>query len=191
MAKQTMTKSERRIRTAFIDLMEERGFYHIKVSEILERADVSRATFYANYEDKFHLVRTLRDELFDGLAKIIKQVRSGGRESFLRSDKSSVNPAFVEYFRYVKQNERLWRIFITGKGESDFSEQLSRFFYRKISETQDIWEVDPELPKEHAAVLCSWAYVALFSYWVTTGMKETPEEMAQTLAVFWHRFMSW
>lgn len=191
MEERALSKSDRRIRAAFIDLLEEKGFYHIKVSEILERADVSRATFYGNYEDKYQLIRCIQTDLFNGLGEIMDQVRNSGRQALLVPDGSKENPIFVEYFKYVKKNERLWRLFISGKGETDFSEQLSHFFYRKISKTQTQWEEDPEIPREHSAVLGAWSYVALFSYWITTGMKETPEEMAQTLTAFWNRFLRW
>lgn len=186
-----MTKSEHRIRTALIDLMEEKGFYNIKVADILERADVSRSTFYTIYEDKYQLIRIIQAELLNGLGEIMNRVRSGGRQALLVSEDSQTNPVFIEYFQYVKTNERLWRLFFIGKGESDFSDQLSHFFYRKILETQTQWEPDPAIPIKHTTVLCSWAYVALFSYWTTTGMKESSEEMARTLTVFWDRFMHW
>ena len=189
-------KSKRRIRAAFIDLLEEKGFYQVRVGDILERADVSRATFYTYYEDKYQLIRELRDELLSGLGAIMVQFRQGGRAGALsggEDERNAVNPVFVEYFRYVQENRRLWAIFMTGKGDSSFTETLSEYIYDHILVTQNQWtnEKDPEIPPEHSARLCSWAYVGLFSYWISTEMKETPEIMAKTLTVFWRRFLNW
>ena len=85
------------------------------------------------------------------------------------------------------------RHFFHAGGEGDFSDALSHYLYHWISQTQELWseDGDPELTQELSSVICSWVYVALFSKWLTTGMKETPEEMAKALTVFWTRFMRW
>ena len=184
-----MTKGERRIRQAFLDLLEEKGFYQIRVGEIVKLADVSRATFYSNFEDKYQLIRILRKELFDGFGDVMNNVRQSGYHGI--TDRS-IKYVFVQYFQYVRETYRIWKIFFDGKGENDFSDQLARSFYNWLMETQAQWATfDPDMPDEHSAVICSWAYVALFSYWVKTGMQESEERMAETLAVFWSRFIGW
>ncbi|MEM7205821.1 MAG: TetR/AcrR family transcriptional regulator [Planctomycetota bacterium] len=44
--------SRQRIRRAVRDLVTERGLRHTKIKDILERACVARATFYAHFQDK-------------------------------------------------------------------------------------------------------------------------------------------
>ena len=193
MAEKGLCKSDRRIRAAFIDLLEEKGFYQIRVADILSRADVSRATFYTHYEDKYQLMRVLREEQFNGLGAIMEKVRRTRRTDGILHWTGGTNPIFVEYFRYIQENQRLWKLFASGRGEGDFSDALSHYLYHWISQTQELWseDGDPELTQELSSVICSWVYVALFSKWLTTGMKETPEEMAKALTVFWTRFMRW
>ena len=50
-----VTRSQRFIREALIDLIEERSFDALSVGEITARAMVSRATFYRHYRDKYDL----------------------------------------------------------------------------------------------------------------------------------------
>ncbi len=45
-------KSRERIFHAFIELLAKKHFNQITVGEIIERADVGRATFYAHFETK-------------------------------------------------------------------------------------------------------------------------------------------
>ena len=45
-------KTREAIFSAFIALLSKRGFEQITVGEIIERADVGRATFYAHFESK-------------------------------------------------------------------------------------------------------------------------------------------
>ncbi len=49
---------------AFMELLKERGLQAITVQDITERAAVNRATFYAHFEDKYHLFNTIIDETF-------------------------------------------------------------------------------------------------------------------------------
>ena len=50
------------MREALIELIEERGFDALTVGEITERAMVSRAAFYRNYQDKYDLVEQIFEE---------------------------------------------------------------------------------------------------------------------------------
>ncbi len=49
------------LREALIALIEERGFEALTIGEITERAMVSRAAFYRNYQDKYDLVEQLAE----------------------------------------------------------------------------------------------------------------------------------
>ena len=46
-------KTKKVLYMALVDLMREKTFEEIKVSEICARALVNRSTFYAHYEDKY------------------------------------------------------------------------------------------------------------------------------------------
>mgnify|MGYP002514411128 CR=1 FL=1 len=57
-------KSREAILHAFTKLLSKKNFSHITVSEIIEEADVGRATFYAHFETKDFLLKELCEELF-------------------------------------------------------------------------------------------------------------------------------
>src|SRR5260370_37666296 len=44
------------LQQALLELMQEKRFASITVHDIAERATVNRATFYAHFEDKYHLL---------------------------------------------------------------------------------------------------------------------------------------
>ena len=67
-------RSQRFLREALIDLIEERGFDALSVGEITERAMVSRATFYRLYRDKFDLVEQIYAEAIQALPQRCRQV---------------------------------------------------------------------------------------------------------------------
>jgi AcrR family transcriptional regulator len=69
-----VTRTRRILKDALVSLILEKGYSALTVQEILDRADVGRATFYAHYQDKEALLLSvfaeLRDTLREGFAGI-------------------------------------------------------------------------------------------------------------------------
>lgn len=63
-----MDRRQRRTREAifhaFTELLSQKDFSQITVGEIIDRADVGRATFYAHFETKDFLLKAFCEELF-------------------------------------------------------------------------------------------------------------------------------
>ena len=66
-------KNKKIIRRAFIDLIIEKGYDKLTISEIAQRADINRMTFYSHYdtiEDIFHeFVDDMEAEIVDAISK--------------------------------------------------------------------------------------------------------------------------
>jgi AcrR family transcriptional regulator len=99
----------RRLREALLDLCTERGYKQLQLSDVLERADLDRATFqsrYANLDALFSAVlREIYDEFFSSAQEAVIDER-GWRDRmrataysllrFLRSDERVARFAAVE-----------------------------------------------------------------------------------------------
>ena len=189
--RQKSPRAKRLIDATFIDLLEEKGFYATRITEIIKRAEISRTTFYAHYQDKYELIAEMRDTMLNGFIDTMKGVRQKGIINVRNYDYGSA-PLHTEYFLYVQQNARLWSIFLAGKGESDFSQRFTSKIADFLYDTSNIWEpTDPHMPKEVASNIGAWTTVGLISSWVSGGMREPPQEMGRHLALFWKRILSW
>ena len=62
-----LKRTQKLLREALIELIEERGFDALTIGELTERAMVSRAAFYRNYQDKYALVEQIFDEAMSDL----------------------------------------------------------------------------------------------------------------------------
>src|SRR6185503_11384570 len=58
---------------ALITLMQEKPFDTITVQDVLDRAHVSRSTFYSHYSDKDDLLMSDADEFFQALSMALSQ----------------------------------------------------------------------------------------------------------------------
>lgn len=53
------------IHRAFFDLLREKGFDRVTVTDICKRSDINRGTFYLHYDDKYALLDEVIDEALD------------------------------------------------------------------------------------------------------------------------------
>src|SRR5881275_2282150 len=106
-------RTQKLLREALIELIEERGFDALTIGELTERAMVSRAAFYRNYQDKYDLVGQIFEE---AMGALLKEVGELGREHPTES--------WVKFFEHIAQYERLYRALLGSKGSSWFVRRM-------------------------------------------------------------------
>ena len=101
------------LREALIALIEEEGFDALTIGDLTERAMVSRAAFYRNYQDKYDLVEQIFEEAMSALLGSLGEL---GRE----------HPAgiWVTFFEHIAQYDRLYRALLGSKGSPWFVRKM-------------------------------------------------------------------
>ena len=91
-----LRRTQKLLREALIELIEERGFEALTIGELTSRAMVSRAAFYRNYQDKYDLVEQIFEEAMSALLKAV-------------GDLGQEHPAeiWVKFFEHIAEYERL------------------------------------------------------------------------------------
>ena len=88
------------LRTALIELMQEKPFSEITIKEICEQADLNRTTFYLHYTDQFALLSDVENEVYQKTLETLKNVKPAADA-----------PGMIETFlQYIKSNASLFRI---------------------------------------------------------------------------------
>ena len=64
MADLRVIKTKQSIKGAFMDLVLEKGFEHVSVKDICNKAMINRNTFYLHYLDKIDLLEKIVKEVF-------------------------------------------------------------------------------------------------------------------------------
>jgi len=62
-----ITRTRHKLCESLLEMMETESIEKVSVIELCEKADINRATFYAHFEDKFHLLNVALEELKDKL----------------------------------------------------------------------------------------------------------------------------
>ena len=172
-------KSDRRVRytrmvlkQALLSLMLERPITRITVTEICERAEVNRATFYAHYADPYDLLARIENELFESIRRSI----AGG----LSSD--SLRRILTDICSSIRENGALCRVIFSEYGDREF---LERVLNIARVESMALWRsIVPhagERELERMYAFFSQGSAAVIRGWVLSGMQDAPEEIAAFL----------
>ncbi len=174
-----LRRTQKLLREALIELIEERGFEALTIGEITERAMVSRAAFYRNYQDKYDLVEQIFEEAMSALLNAIGEL---GLEHPAES--------WVTFFEHIAQYERLYRALLGRKG--------SPWFVRKMrASLADLVKERGHLPHgpnasarpihafsdEFVPDLVSTMFVEAITWWLEQGRPYTPKEIATRSAL--------
>ena len=173
-----LRRTQKLLREALIALIEERGFDALTIGELTERALVSRAAFYRNYQDKYDLV----DQIFaEAMRALLAAVGDLGRD----------HPAeiWVTFFEHIAEYERLYRALLGKNG--------SPWFVRKMrAALADLVNERGQLPHGSNAAdqpnhsfrdtfvpdLVSALFVEAITWWLEHGRPYPPREIATRTA---------
>lgn len=168
-------RSKRLIIGALRELILEKDFKNISVSDIAKRADIGRATFYAHFEDKEHLERFMFAQL---LAEIENELqRTSESNNFSMSPYQSLIPSLA-LFRVAADKHQWFKMFAGPNGAqlSMLTKPLVERFETQI-ESSTMFEATKEIPNQIIANYLISALIALLKEWVIKDMPESPETM--------------
>jgi AcrR family transcriptional regulator len=167
-------RSQKFLREALIDLIEERGFDSLTVGEIAEHAMVSRATFYRLFQDKYDLVEQIYAEATKALFDAI-------------SEPTTEHPPkiWVRFFEHIAQYERLYRALLGRKGSPWFVLKMRASLVELVKQYEQVPFVQavkrPATPftEEYSRDLIATLFVESITWWLERGRPYKPEEMAR------------
>jgi len=157
---------------ALVALMQEKPFDTITVQDVLDRAKVGRSTFYSHYSDKDDLLMSDAEEFFESVAMMLSE----------RGDPSDRVFPVREFFGHIIEAKTFVDALVSSGKMNDNMELARGLFARGIERRLS------ELPKgrgisenERPAIAFAQAgaLIALLTWWVDRGMKQTPAEMDQ------------
>ncbi|GHO81322.1 TetR family transcriptional regulator [Ktedonobacter sp. SOSP1-85] len=168
-------RTQKLLREALIELIEERGFEALTIGELTERAMVSRAAFYRNYQDKYDLVEQIFEE---AMSTLLKAVGDLGREH--------PSEIWVTFFEHIAEYERLYRALLGRKGSPWFVRKMRASLADLIKERGRL----PHGPDTSARPvhtfsdafvpdIVSTMFVEAITWWLEQGRPYTPKEIAR------------
>ena len=166
-------KTREAVFNAFTELLSIKEFNQITVGEIIEKADIGRATFYSHFETKDFLLKEFCGELFCH----IFDTENKETEHKHIFDCDCTDSAFLHLFQHLQKNDNNILILLSSQNNELFlkyfrsnleiliESKLSQFESRKNQNIPDsFW-------KNHIVS----TFVETLKWWIDNGRKEKPE----------------
>lgn len=158
------------LKESLLKLIAEKPYDKITIMELCQKAGVSRMGFYGNFKTKHDIIKKI---VLDINLELVERIGSPFRNS-TNSD------WYYNVMLFVKEKspELLLLLFDAG------------FFYEYLDMMNKIVLRDSDLPSElkYKRIVWSGGIINAITYWLTTGMKESVEEMTVYLnnnLMFW------
>ena len=171
-------KTREAIFDAFCTLLSKKHYNQITVSQIIELADVGRATFYAHFETKDALLRSLCEELFCHIFDKSANTKNGHRHIFECDAPPSV---FLHLLTHLQSNDHNLLKLLTSENNELFLRYFKENLKFLIEDQLHIFESKkPERLPEDFWIdhICS-VFVETVRWWIENGMKESPETLSE------------
>jgi AcrR family transcriptional regulator len=163
-------RSRRLIVDALLALLREKRYDRITVQEIIDRADVGRSTFYAQFRNK-------EDVLESELAKVFGLLHEQ-HLAFAQEPSTHLLPA-LGLFRHIQETQSFYPALIRGLA-SDPHEQAVRRSLRDLAFRQlahAAGSAPLAVPAEIVADYLAGSLLTLAHWWLDHGSAYTPEQM--------------
>ncbi|MDY2845357.1 MAG: TetR/AcrR family transcriptional regulator [Eubacteriales bacterium] len=165
-------RSRRMIREAYMELLKEKDLSKITVTDIIKRADLNRATFYAHYPDVRGVTEEIENEIIEKMLEVLKEFQF---TSFFRNPA----PLLLKISRYLEEDTDFYRILVRANGSEIFMEKLKKVFSDHMLNDSDI----PESMRQSKMVelrVCYFAggIVNLYKQWFRGDLNCTLNDIA-------------
>lgn len=177
-----ITRSKRALRTALIELMEEKGFDGFTVNDLCNRADLNRGTFYNHYHDKEDLLATLEDDMLSDLELFQKHLARISLPSIaVKGVLNKPLPVLVELYDYLRTQGDFLHAVLGDGGDVRFGPRLRDAVCTNLVQSMlhERYRTDTTPFVGYYVAFFASAYLGVITRWIETGMQESSEEMAR------------
>lgn len=162
---------KKEITKAFMTLMSKKSYMDITVTDIVNTAQVARASFYRNFNSIGDVIDSIVDEMSEELVEeIIPTMKSTDERKWREF-------LFEHFYRFARRKHSMSDI-----GFSNMSVLFARMDQKikQIEETNDTDDLRQKYLNGGKMALIN----GITKKWMDSGMKETPEEMIDFIMSF-------
>lgn len=163
-------RTQKAIKEAFFDLVEEKGFEHICVKDITDKAMISRNTFYLHYADKYELLNKMCDDLMRTLFfRVAKQLRRVQKQEFTVESTASI----IKYgMQAVDQDKKQYYILFSGSSAETLTQKITQVSRRFLDFIKD----DIDGISDYSMEYIVSGMTGIIRYYVMNGVDNIDEE---------------
>jgi AcrR family transcriptional regulator len=150
---------------AFVEILREKGYSAMTVSDLIERANIGRSTFYSHYRDKDDLFVNQLDRMIEALSHPIPE-----------QEEIPYFPS-LGLFQHVGEQYELYKSLLWTPGIDLFIKHMQKSLSQRIEQGLQKQEKDFDIPRAIVATFIAGSFLTLLRWWLENKMVPAPEEM--------------
>lgn len=169
-------KTREAIFRAFTALLAEKDYSRITVEQIIQQADVGRATFYAHFETKDYLLKDLSQELFCHIFDAVNH-----REHTHIFHCEAEEPVFLHLFQHLQKNDNGILQLLSCQSSDLFLKYFKEGLRDLVISQQDLFahRKAPSLPQDFWIDHIVCVFVDTLRWWIAGGLSQSAETIAE------------
>ena len=168
-------RSRKLIRQAFLELLQEKEYQKITVTDIVNRADINRATFYAHYPDVLGLLEEIENEISAEMYQLLNEF---DYNTFF----DDPAPLMGKVLDYLQEEADLYRILVSSDGAIGFIEKLKNLFEQYMMAIEDVPDDVKGSPRYQVRInYFAGGIVNIFLRWLTGKLSCSTDEIVDEM----------
>jgi AcrR family transcriptional regulator len=179
-----ITRSKRLLREAYTALACERGLDGFSVSDVTDRADLNRGTFYAHYQDLPDLLHSIENDIIAQLMPFETMIKQVTLPELIAAVTTGRPPAVaVQLFDVLRQGGALLAVLLSPTGDPSFQARLRDLVCAQVVRAvlHKKYREQPTALVEYYVAYYAAANLGLIQRWLDRGMPEPSEQMARIM----------
>ncbi|GKU77802.1 TetR/AcrR family transcriptional regulator [Paenibacillus sp. L3-i20] len=177
-----VVRSKAALKESLLSLMDHKSFTAISITEIVERANYNRGTFYSHFENKDALLAEVISELID---ELIASFRAPYEHvEIFRVDEMGAHS--VAIFEHIYEKKDVYSILFRSDTLPIIKEKMFSAIRRISVEDLVYQEGDSTINPELRIVYSLHALMGLVFHWIEDGFVYTPTYMQDQLVQLIH-----
>lgn len=171
-------KTKQMIKTVFLDLLAEKPIAKITVSEIAEKANIGRGTFYFHYTDVYDLYEQILDETIYDLTSFFDA-------DYPYNQQGSFELLFQDLLAYITREKHIFLIYVQHGMDNQLLNKVKDVFKEKILREE---QVALDNSQERIEIYYTiHGVVGLLVDWLTEKLEVTESELSLAISTIFQK----
>ena len=178
-------ETEAKIKKALLSLMEEKSFDKISVTNIVNEAKINRGTFYLHYFDKFDLIESIENEIFNEIEQAIdKSFRINIEMVLNHVSKGLLESVLFNIYSAVEKHIDVIKILLSKNGSISTPYKLNNLFKKQLSKniSMVLKIKKPQIPDDYIMAVASSVHYSIIMEWINKENRESVDELVKIAA---------
>ena len=160
------------IKESLIELLQTNDIHQITVTNICNKADINRGTFYSYYKDAFDLLQSIEDELFD---QILRYLNETPAEDYTDS-------LLIKVLELIAENKDLCKILLCKQRDGRIIDRI--LYIASKANLEPLFDKSSEFDESHFNYLIRYSVggiLSIIQVWLENNLKESPREIVNII----------